>query len=450
MSFRNTPILPNGYSTSEWVNGETLFAKDDNPLGSGEIFAFMWSDKSSDTNLYLISSSDNGQSWRYVTSHSTPAYQVQAMTQDASGRVHAISASSGTDSGTYLRISLSYTNKLISNFTITNSVALPNHGRTGDQLRADIKFVRNSSGASVLMYEVNMATIAVRPVVDIKAYMAYSTTLTPSSGSDFKKMDGSGSGDSLVFDSCTYDNGSYCAGGGSVGTFSNHIHTALFAQNAQSKDIYLFQGPIDADWGISYGGAADWITYTRMSTTANGWSVPSPATGTGTVTTNVDTTPGLSYAPGLFAVYSGSNYAWVMFNDSKNGIRFGRFDSSGVYSEKASPETAKDRNGWGVFTVGADDTKIWAVWYTLDATCLQSSTKIACGSPVVEQAYSDGSKWTVFPDPIVSDIYSITATSALGMAGVSGWNTGVAALLLNGHGAVNAPEQPIAATIWSN
>ena len=29
-------------------------------------------------------------------------------------------------------------------------------------------------------------------------------------------------------------------------------------------------------------------------------------------------------------------------------------------------------------------------------------------------------------------------------------NTGAAALLLNGHGVVNAPEQPIAATIWSN
>ncbi|MES1195699.1 MAG: hypothetical protein ABUL58_01995, partial [Steroidobacter sp.] len=445
--FRNTPNLPNGYSISEWVNGETRIVKDNSTSGSGELFAFMWSDKAGDNTLYLITSSDNGQSWNYITSHSNSAYRVQAMTQDSTGRVHAIAWATGTDSGSYLGISLSYASKKISGFSVITSIALPDHGRTGDELRADIKIVKNNAGIDTLMYEVNMGILPGRPLRDMKAYMSYAKNLAPASAADFLKMDGSGSGDTLVFDSCTYNSGSYCLSGGSVSTFSNHVHTALFSQNQQTRDIYLFQGSIEADWGISYGGAIDWITYTRMtSTSGNAWIIGE----NGTIDTNVDTTPGLSYAPSLFSVASGTQYAWVMFSDPRNGVRFGHFNSSNQFIEMASPEIAKDRSGWGVFNVSADDSKIWSIWYTLSSSCLGSGSMIACGSPSIAQAYYDGNAWTVFPDPIVSDIYSILANYSTGMAGVSGWTNGAAALLLNGHGVANAPEQPVAATIWSN
>ena len=61
VSFKATPTIAGGFSHSEWVNGESRLVKDNNRLGSGEIFGIVWSD--SNSTMSLISSGDNGQTW---------------------------------------------------------------------------------------------------------------------------------------------------------------------------------------------------------------------------------------------------------------------------------------------------------------------------------------------------------------------------------------------------
>ena len=110
-----------------------------------------------------------------------------ALTQDSTGKVHAIGWASVSDSGYYLRMTLSYTSGHISGFTLDtpNGIALPNHGRVGTELRADIKMVKDFNGNETLVYAINMATLKCTYDCDIKVYMSKATSLTPTSSSQW-------------------------------------------------------------------------------------------------------------------------------------------------------------------------------------------------------------------------------------------------------------------------
>jgi len=147
------------------------------------------------------------------------------------------------------------------------------------------------------------------------------------------------------------------------------------------------------------------------------------------------------------SVASGTSYAWLMYIDPLNGIRFGRIDSSGTYTEAstASPDTTQRRNGWGVFSVSPDDSKIWAIWDTfVDAlNGGYSGGYSAANTPIAAEGYWDSttSTWIVSKDPGAND--------SLGMAGISGWTNGTAAVLFRVNIATQAYMQPTAATIWT-
>ncbi|MGC3982236.1 MAG: hypothetical protein QM808_13365 [Steroidobacteraceae bacterium] len=419
IGFKALPTWSGGPG-SEWVNGETRLVKDNSSQGSGEIFGFVWADSGS--NLYLLTSADNGQTWTNVGSKSLTPYHLVALTQDSSGKVHAISWATISDSGYYLRMTLSYTNARISGFTLDtpSGIALPSHGRLGNELRADIKMVKDFNNNETLVYAVNMPTLSCTYVCDIKVYMGKATSLTPTSSSQLVSLAGA-AGDTKVFDSCTL---SAC----SIWGFSTHVHTALFAQNGMSRDLYLFQGPIDGDYGLAYASASFNTLYaTRLPSNSSGWTVGATTTISANVQNNV--------TPELMSVSSGGNYAWVMYVDPKNGVKFGRFDSNGVYDEStvSSPDTTVNRNGWGVFSVSADDSKIWAIWDTLGP--------ITGGSAAAYQGYWNGSTWTKYSDTGASD--------SMGMAGIAGWTNGTAAILFNGNVLAQTYRQPTAASIWS-
>ncbi|HEX2584057.1 MAG TPA: hypothetical protein VHL14_02930, partial [Steroidobacteraceae bacterium] len=382
-------VLPNyGSLGTEWVNGETRLIKDNSSAGSGDLFGFTWSDAGA---LNLIVSSDNGVSWNKVATHSTTANRILAITQDSHTCVHAISWGSVSDSGYYTRIALAYdANRHISDFSVASSFALPSHGNQGIEKRADIKMVTNSGNAETIVYSIGLTTsLSAR---DIKVYMAKASSLAPSS---FTGIDGTGS-DTKVFDSCNYN----CSG---ILTFQTHNHTALFAQNSATHDLYLFEGPIDGDYGFNDNSitSANTIYVTRLSSGSSGW--------TPGATSVVSSNNKNGITPELMSVASGGSYAWVMYIDPLNGIKFGRVDSSGAYSESAvtSPDNTQSRNGWGVFTVSSDDSKIWAIWNTLGALG---------ASPSAAEGYWNGTSWTKFADSGGSD--------SMGMAGVSGWKNG--------------------------
>jgi hypothetical protein len=249
--------------------------------------------------------------------------------------------------------------------------------------------------------------------------MGRATSLTPTTSAQIVAL-GGGAGDTLVFDSCVV------AGGCTTG-FSSHVHQALFAQNGATHDLFLFQGPIDGDYGITYSNAATNTLYvTRLPSSAGNWSVGSTSTVSANTQANV--------TPELMSVASGTSYAWVMYADPVNGLRFGRIDSSGSYSESAipTPDNSPNRNGWGVFSVSADDSSIWAIWDTL--------APAVGGNAKAFEGYYNGSSWTTFSDPGASD--------SMGMSGIAGWKTGTAAILFNGNVLAQTYRQPTAASIY--
>ena len=414
LSHAGFATLPNyGSLGTEWVNGETRLSRDNSSAGSGDLFGFTWSDTG---NLNLLVSTDNGQTWSKVATHTATANRVLAMTQDSHACVHAISFASVSDSGYYTRIALMYNvNRHISDFAVASSFALPNHGNTGIEKRADIKMVTDAANAESIVYSIGLTNASIH---DFKVFMGKSSNLSPSS---FSGIDGVGS-DTKVFDSCNFN----CSG---ILTFQTHNHTALFAQNSSTHDIYLFQGPIDGDYGFNDGAiaSANTLYVTKLTSASSGWTLGS----TSTISSNNKN----GITPELMSVASGTSFAWVMYIDPLNGIRFGRINGAGQYDEASvtSPYTTQGRNGWGVFTVSSDDSKIWAIWDTLGTLGANA---------IAAEGYWNGSTWTTFNDTAASD--------SMGMAGISGWKHGVAAILFNGAVGPQTYQQPTAASIWTN
>lgn len=426
------------------MNGESRLVKDNH--GSGEIFGFRWSESS--PAVYLVASANNGQTWRMVAnapaskcsggSCSLFPNKILAVTQDSTGTVHALlgandyGAGGGTFREYYVRIGLTYgPTSQLTGYQVQAVVALPDHKRSVNvlsDLRGDLKMI-NFGNTQSLMYILSVSTKG-STTQDIKVFMGRATTLTPSATTDFVGISGA-AGDTKLLDSCTYtmpSGASYC--NQAPAFFSTHNSTGAFAQNRGTKDIYVFIGPIEADYGTAYTTAqpeANVLRYIRLAWNGSGWTAGSPI--------NIANDNG-SYLPLLFNAQSGANYAWLMFLHPTNGITFGRVDASG-YSTVTTPVAAANRNGWGVFTVAPDDSKIWAIW---------NISTIGGASSNTAQAYWNGSTWSgsIFTDT------GVTTGDNSGMGGISGWNSGVAAILFRGTLLRNSPPIPMAASIWSN
>ena len=353
-------------------------------------------------------------------------YKVLAITQDAAGRVHAVAAGAGGDSRIYyLRFTLNYNAGKLSGFTLATvaPIALPDHKRVGFDTRADIKMVKDNTGAEQIVYEVNLAIEQANPyLVDIHVYMGKGLSLQPSAVADFVGLKGE-PGDTLVFNSCNY--APYCASNASE--FSNHVHNALFAQNEASKDLYLFEGPIDADYGVAAAAAeANKLRAIRLISSTTGWSIGNET---------VIATNSSNILPQLSSVVSAAGHAWVMYLHPAKGVTFGSFASDGTYNESAipSPDNLIKRNGWGVFSVSANEAHLWAIWDTLGYYDVATLKAV--------QAYWNGSVWTRFND-------AAGAANSMGMAGISGWQGGVCGLLFNGDIQGQTYTQPSTACIW--
>jgi len=428
---------------TEWVNGESRLAKDNH--GSGELFAFRWSELPA-AKVHLVASADNGHTWRLISNAPTSSTgcvgqcslfpgKILGLAQDASGKLHALmgandySNGGGTFREYYVRIKLTYdVSSKLSGYNLEAVVALPDHKRSVNvlsDLRGDIKIV-DYAGQEALMYIVNATTISSQSTQDIKVFVGRALTLMPSSTSDFVGI-ANASGDTKVLDSCSYSmpNGnSYCTANPAF--FSTHNITATFAQNRSTKDVYVFVGPIEADYGVANDPSgqpeATRLRAFRLAWNGAGWTLGS--------FTTIAMDNG-SYLPLLFSAQSGMGSVWLMFLHPTNGIVFGRMDASG-FTPVTNPVTAKNHNGWGVFSVSPDDTKIWAIWNICVVGGANSQTA---------QAYWNGSTWNIFSDS------GISTGDNSGMGGVSGWSGGVAAILFRGTLLRPNPPIPMSAAI---
>jgi hypothetical protein len=293
----------------------------------------------------------------------------------------------------------------------------------GFDTRADIKIVKDNTDAEKIVYEVNLAIEKANPyLVDIHVYMGKALSMQPSSAADFVGLKGE-TGDTLVFNSCNY--APYCASNASE--FSNHVHSALFAQNEASKDLYLFEGPIDADYGVAAAAPeANKLRAIRLINSTTGWSIGSE--------TVIATNSG-NILPQLSSAVSAANHAWIMYLNPAKGVTFGSFANDGSYNESTipSPDSLTKRNGWGVFSISANETHIWAIWDTLGYYDVSTLKAV--------QAYWNGSTWTRFND-------ASGAANSMGMAGIAGWKSGVCGLLFNGDIQAQTYAQPTVSCIW--
>ncbi len=359
-----------------------------------------------------------------------------SIAQDSTGKVHALmgandySLSGGRYLEYYVRFKLNYdASKRLSGFNLEAVIPLPDHRRISNvlsDLRGEIRVI-SYSGSESLMYVVNVTTVSGSSTQDIKVFVGRASTLSPASTSDFVDLAGA-TGDSKVLDSCTYNmpsGGSYCTA--SPAFFSTHNVTSTFAQNRSTNDIYVFIGPIEADYGVANDPSGQpesaRLRYIRLVWNGSAWIAATPV---------VIATDNGSYLPLLFNAQSGANYAWLMYLHPDNGIVFGRVDANG-YSTVTTPLNAKNHNGWGAFTVAPDDSKLWAIW---------NISVINGANPQTAEAYWDGKSWNVYSDT------GVTTGDNSGIGGVAGWNNGVAAILFRGTLLRSNPPIPEAAAIW--
>lgn len=382
-----TPLPTHGGTalTNEWSNGEPRIVYD---VFSNELIGFGFSDK-----LYAFKSSNLGSTWSFVDPIAAEVIGTQGIlciAQDSAGKIHALFRNGSAGLIQYVRIVLSRTGNLISGFSSeVKNVTLPGTHNTNADVRASFRIVLDGSGIETLTYLISDNL----PTGNITLQMGKATSLTPGLTTDFVKLDGT-PGTTTIF---------------STSTFNNHDHSAYFAQLGTSRDLWVFWGPTEAE----FGGQDNTFT-TRLQLTLSGahaWTVGSPITMVGS---------GPISSPEMLCIYGTKNYVWLMYQDPSDGLSFDRVDAAGNYTHAAitSPDPTPDRNGWGVFSVSADETRIWAIWNTLSR-----------GGPGVDdrtrQAFWNGSTWTLYSDvsPQVGDSW--------GMGGSLGWSNGVAAIRLN-------------------
>ncbi len=372
-----------GPLTNPWSNGEPRIIKD---VTGGELIGFGWSDK-----LYIFKSGDNGNTWSFVdptAGETIGTFRILCATQDSTGKCHIIYVDGPGGHVQYARIALSYTSGLVTGFASdVKNVTLPGSYNTSVDVRATIRAVTDALGVETLVHHTSGNVTGNTFLVQ----MGKATSLTPSATADFVKLDGT-SGATTVF---------------TTTGFNNHDHSSFFAQLGSTKDMWVFWGPTDAEFGGLDGTSTQRV---RLTASDHTWSVGSPITMVGQdgVTT-----------PEAMCVYGTRNFVWFMYLDPTDGLSFDKVSATGVYTHAAiaTPDAGADRNGWGVFTVAPDEIRVWACWNT-----------IASGGPGVadrtRQGFWDGASWTTYTDSQVGDSW--------GIGGTVQWDDGLVATRLDG------------------
>ncbi len=375
----------NGTVVNPWSNGEPRIVKDRTPGKAGELVGFGWSNR-----LYAFTSRDNGDSWTFVdptNSETIGTRDVLCAAQDSRGKIHLLFKNGPGGRVDYARVALTYSGQNVSGFSSeVKGVAVPGGYNTNIDVRATLQVVRDTLEREVLVYEVNDNINSAR----FRVQMGKATSLDPLSPGDFVRLDGS-AGSTVVY---------------ATSSFNNHDHAAFFAQLGATKDLWLFIGPINAEYGPP---DATFTTRLRLAASTNGtWSANAPISMVGS--------DALS-SPEALSVYGTQNYVWFLYFDPVEGLSVDRVDAAGSYRHAVmpSPDPLPHRNGWGVFSVASDETRLWVIWSSL-------ARPGASPGPRTRQAFWNGKDWTTYADP--------TAGDSWGMGGTLGWSEGVVATRL--------------------
>lgn len=368
--------------TQDWSNGEPHVLQDRSPGSAGELFGFGWSDK-----LHLFKSADRGSHWTFVDTAESIASseygkRMLGIAQDSLGKVHLLFVNGTSGKVEYTRLALSHAGGAISGFASeVKGIPLPGSFNTNGDVRGVLLDVLDQSGAETLVYSIT--DIGPSP---FRVQMGMTLGLTPRVSEDFMKLDGM-PGATLVYETAS---------------FNAHDHCAGTAQLGHSRDLWVFWGPIEAEWG-----AQDKTFTTRLRVSPSGdhtWSVgtPIPMVGSGAIS-----------SPEFLCVTGSSNFVWFMYFDPAEGLSIDRVAADGSYQHSAvpSPDSRINRNGWGVLSVSPDESRIYAIWSSFSRNADDASTR---------QGAWDGTTWTVFSDPLAGD--------AWGFAGSTGWGEGVVAM----------------------
>jgi len=118
----------------------------------------------------------------------------------------------------------------------------------------------------------------------------------------------------------------------------------------------------------------------------------------------------------VMGVYGTQNSVWLMYFHPNDGLSFDRISADSSYAHNpygATPQPDAHLNGSGAFSVSPDDSRIWAIWDSLNAA-----------TPVqTAQGYWDGTQWLTFSDALVGDSWGIGSSLY--------WEDGVAATRLD-------------------
>lgn len=360
--------------------------KDRTPGKAGEIFGFGWSDK-----FYMYKTGDYGNTWSYVdptVGDTLGSDSFMTAVQDSSGSIHMLFKNGGTGSVEYSRVALDYTGAVITGFhSVVDRLAIPGTYNTNVDVRGVLRVVLDQSGQETLVYHVSD-----NPWAGLRIQMGVATSLTPNSTSDFVKLDGT-PGATLVYEM--------------VGT-TNHDHATNFAQLGSSRDLWAFEGPINAEFGWS--GGDNFMRRIRL--TASGphtWGFDDPIT----FSANVN-----NPSPEILSVYGTENYVWLLYIDPIDGVCIDKVRADGVWIHNAVPSPEPWRpaqNGMGTFTVSDDETRIYLILSTMQSNDGKDNR--------LGQMYWDGSSWTRFEDPAAGDRW--------GLGAITGWSEGVATASIN-------------------
>lgn len=367
---------------NSWSNGEPRIFKD---VTTGALVGFGYSDR-----LYAFVSTDLGGTWSFVdpaNGQSVGTSDVLTAAQDSTGKVHLLFKDGPAGCVRYSRVALTTSGGTITSFAAeVNNVVLPGSYNTNTDVRGFLLLATDQSGAETLIAQVSDNAAG----ASFHLQLMKAQSLQPAATADFTKLDGT-AGTTVAFSSTD---------------FNNHDHSAFIAQLQATKDLWVFWGPTNAEYG-----AADPTFTTRLKLTPSGpktWSVGAPITMVGSDATS---------SPEALALVGTANYVWFMYLHPTDGLSFDRVDAVGqlTHAVVPSPEATPHRNGWGVFSVGTDERRIWAVWNTMSRQGPGADDR-------TRQAFFNGATWATFNDSVVGDSW--------GMGGSVGVRDGVVATRL--------------------
>ncbi|MBI3486752.1 MAG: chitobiase/beta-hexosaminidase C-terminal domain-containing protein [Acidobacteria bacterium] len=374
--------------------GEPRILKDRGPGSAGELFALVQSDV-----LRLFKSGDGGTTWSYVDPEAGTSLKqnVLAIAQDSLGNVHLIYRYE--NHVRYARLVLTRTLGAITGFRAeVKDVELPDQVNPFIQVHGMMRAVKDGTGAERMMY-----LICSQEDNDDRTFclrMGATAGLAPAAPGDFMAL-GGGTGLSTVF---------------ATGVFSIGGHSAHFAQLGSTGDIWVVVGPCP-----EYGLFSDGSTHLRLKVSP----VAQNTTWTWGKPTAIEQ-PNDLLRPCLGGVVGTDHSVWLMRFDPDGGLAFDRIEADGTYVHDAvpSPEQYGRRGGYGVFSVGADEKNLSAIWIS---TSLYTDPSVM--GLQATQGYWDGTNWMLAYD----SLSGVRSSTYRGLFGSAGWADGVAAFYVNGR-----------------